>query len=236
MPNGGILTIEAKNIATASENSVQITVHDHGSGIDSENIDKIFDPYFSTKRQGSGLGLASCYSIITKHNGTLSVNSNPNQGTTFTITLPATKGYVGQPEEMVNQELRNNSHIVANILILEDDELVQQMNSAMLVEMGHQVDFANHGEEAIEKYRLAQAQNKGYDVVICDLTIPGGMGGKEAAEKIIVLHQQAKLIVSSGYSNDPIMANYEKYGFAGRVAKPYRFTELQREIERVVEL
>ncbi len=236
MPEGGRVMVSAGNIKTAAGQQVKITVQDQGAGVAPQHLDKIFDPYFSTKQQGSGLGLASCYSIIKKHNGTIVAESELNRGAIFTIILPAVEE---QKEQSVAaaEALSTTDRVMvpARLLVLDDEELVQQMIGSMLEEMGHQVDYAAHGEETVEKYRVAHEEQQRYDMVICDLTIPGGMGGQEAAQKILEIDPQAKLIVSSGYATDPVMANYSKYGFQGRVAKPYRFVELQTVVRQVLE-
>jgi two-component system, cell cycle sensor histidine kinase and response regulator CckA len=237
MPDGGIITINAENIERVEGKKVQITVKDQGIGIAPQHLGKVFDPYFSTKQQGSGLGLASSYSIISKHNGTIVAESELNQGTIFTITLPALEN---QNEELIavaaDEEIEGNVTAPARILVLDDEELVQQMCGAMLEEMGHQVEYAGDGEKAVKKYRAANEDEQGYDVVICDLTIPGGMGGTEAAQEIFKLNPEAKIIVSSGYACDPVMADYMRYGFKGRVAKPYRFAELQNVVRQVLDV
>ncbi|MEE4255317.1 MAG: cache domain-containing protein [Desulfuromusa sp.] len=235
MPDGGNISVNAKNVEGPAGKKVQITVIDQGIGIAPQHLSKIFDPYFSTKQQGSGLGLASCYSIIQKHNGTIVAQSELNQGTTFTITLPAVEN---QNEELLavttEEAFTEGFTASARILVLDDEELVQQMCGAMLEEMGHQVEYASDGEKAVKKYREANQEEHGYDVVICDLTIPGGMGGKDAAQEIFKLNPQAKIIVSSGYASDPVMAEYTQYGFKGRVAKPYRFAELEKVIRQAL--
>ncbi|MCK4503245.1 MAG: response regulator, partial [Desulfuromonadales bacterium] len=235
MPSGGSITISASNILAAAAKNVQIVVEDQGCGIDPQYVDKIFDPYFSTKENGSGLGLASCYAIIKKHNGSISVDSKLNRGTTFTIIIPAAVEQDGQVVVKADVESVNSSFVPVAVLLLEDEESLQQMTCAMLEEMGHRVDYADNGEVAIEKYRNAMAQNRGYDIVICDLTIPGGMGGQDAAQKILEFDPQATLIVSSGYANNPVMANFMEYGFKGCIAKPYRFAELQKVIQSVLD-
>ena len=234
MPSGGIVTISAVNLATTEGKQIQIVVQDQGVGIAPQHLDKIFDPYFSTKQQGSGLGLASTYSIINKHNGTILVKSELNQGTRFTITLPALQSFEKLVEDD-SEHSSSSSHAdpVLKILILDDEELIREVCAGMLKHLGHQVDCAIHGEEALELYKAARERSQDYDMVLCDLTIPGGMGGQEFAREISKIDPQAKLIVSSGYANDPVMANYEKYGFRGRVAKPFRLVELKKELERV---
>ncbi len=233
MPDGGIITVTAENIKVNGEREVRIRVQDQGIGIAPQHLDRVFDPYFSTKQQGNGLGLASCYSIISKHGGTITVASELNRGTTFTMTLPALENSISVPAASSEDEI-SPEQISARILLLDDEPLLRQMSSAMLEEMGHQVDYAVTGEEAVMKYQNVWENNHGYDLVICDLTIPGGMGGQDAARKILKTNPQAKLIVSSGYATDPVMANYTEYGFKGRVVKPYRFVELQKVIQQVL--
>ena len=235
MPDGGIITISAENRDSDDGREVQICVQDQGIGIAPQYLNRVFDPYFSTKQQGNGLGLASCHSIITKHGGKITVTSELNQGTTFTMTLPAIEGQIGTQISNSEDEIICGNTI-ARILLLDDEELIQQVSGAMLEEMGHQVDFAITGEEAVTKYQTAQKDNHGYDLVICDLTIPGEMGGQDAAQKILSTNPQAKLIVSSGYATDPVMANYTEYGFKGRVAKPYLFADLEKVIQQVLAL
>ncbi len=234
MPDGGIITISAENMKTDEGRQVRICVQDQGIGIAPQHLDKVFDPYFSTKQQGNGLGLASCHSIINKHGGTISVTSEVNRGALFTITLPAIEEQVAVSLAS-SEEGSTHGSAIARILLLDDEDLVQQISGAMLEEMGHQVDYADTGEEAVLKYQTAWENKHSYDLVICDLTIPGGMGGQAAAAKILNLDPQARLIVSSGYAADPIMANYIECGFKGRIAKPYRFAELQELIQQVLD-
>ena len=234
MPDGGTITISGENVATSAGRHVQITVCDEGIGISPQHLDRIFDPYFSTKQRGSGLGLASTYSIITKHNGTISAASKLNEGTIFTICLPATdKKERTKPEDSL-VKIGSTPVVAAHILVLDDEELVREVIGIMLEELGHKISYAVQGREAIKKYQEAWQNNSQYDAVITDLTIPGGMGGQEAAEEILKINPQAKIIVSSGYATDPVMANYEDYGFHDRVVKPYRFMELKKVIERVM--
>ncbi|MCK4379192.1 MAG: response regulator, partial [Deltaproteobacteria bacterium] len=234
MPDGGTITISVENVANPAGRQVQITVGDEGIGISSQYLDRIFDPYFSTKQQGSGLGLASTYSIITKHNGTINAASILNEGTNFTICLPVAEEEEKSTTEDLLAETDNTPLVAAHILILDDEELVREVIGAMLEELGHKVSYAVHGREAIKKYQEAWQNNSPYDAVITDLTIPGGMGGQEAAQEILKTDPQAKIIVSSGYATDPVMANYKDYGFQGRVVKPYHFAELKKVIERVL--
>lgn len=235
MPNGGIVTLSVSNIETSEGRYVQITVQDEGVGIAPQHLDKIFDPYFTTKRTATGLGLAITHSIISKHNGTITIDSQLNQGTSFTIRLPAAQATEKAiPPKKLLPEINGKPISTAHILILDDEEKIRQVLAAMLKRMGHNVSWAINGQEAIAKYREAYQSGQAYDMVIMDLTIPGGMGGQTAAQEIIKINPQAKLIVSSGYTTDPVMANYTGYGFQGLVAKPYRFADLQHVVEKVL--
>jgi len=235
MPTGGVITIVAGNAETTEGRYVKITVQDEGVGIAPQYLDKIFDPYFSTKQKGSGLGLASTHSIISKHDGRITVDSYLNQGTIFTIYLPAIKAgeVIADEEPFVAPSAA--STISAHILVMDDEESVREVIGTMLEKMGHSVSYATDGQEAIRKYQIAYDDNAQYDLVITDLTIPRGMGGQEAAQEILKINPQAKIIVSSGYATDPVMANYEAYGFSGVVPKPYRFVELQEITNQMVD-
>jgi len=234
MPAGGAITIAAENVETSAGRYVQITVQDEGVGIAPQYLDKIFDPYFSTKQKGSGLGLASTHSIISKHNGRITVDSQLDQGTIFTIHLPAAEEteetIVGTPLDKTG----TTSVASVHILVLDDEEMIRKVTGAMLEEMGYKVSFAVDGQEAIAKYRASCEKDAAYDIVITDLTIPGGMGGQEAAQEILSINPAAKIIVSSGYATDPVMANYKAYGFQGIAVKPYHFAELQKVIQQVL--
>ncbi|MCB0211010.1 MAG: PAS domain S-box protein [Anaerolineae bacterium] len=235
MPTGGIITVTAKNVETSAGRSIEIKVQDKGVGIAPQYLEQIFDPYFTTKQKGSGLGLATTYSIINKHNGQIAVDSHINQGTIFTISLPAVeKGY-----EKVTSEppIKADTATVSSIriLVMDDEEMIRAVLDTMLKNMGYAVTFTASGQEAIEEYRTAFQVGIPYDIFITDLTIPGGIGGQAVAEKILQLDPQAKIIVSSGYATDPVMANYQAYGFVGIAVKPYRFAELQNVIQQVLE-
>ena len=234
MPTGGTLTIAAENVETSESRYVKITVQDEGIGIAPQHLDKIFDLYFSTKQKGSGLGLASTLSIISKHNGLITVDSHLNQGTIFTIHLPAAE----ETEETITEKSLDETDTApvfpAHILVLDDDEEVREAIRAMLEWIGYKISYATDGQEAIEKYRTSYENNVPFDVVIADLTIPGGMGGQEAAQEILKINSQAKIVVSSGYATDPVLANYEAYGFKARITKPYLAAELQNVIQQVL--
>jgi PAS domain S-box-containing protein len=244
MPDGGSLYIEAENIKDLNESTVRhlsgdfvkFSIRDEGVGISAKHVERIFDPYFSTKQTGSGLGLAAVLSIITQHNGHISVASKPDIGTTFTIFLPAEKSSY-KPTVTTHLDLTEKpTSTSGHILVMDDEEMVRNVSAAMLKRCGYTVDFAVDGEAAIEKYISADKSGNSFDIVIMDLTIPGGMGGKEAVNRLLAIDPEAKVIVSSGYSTDPVMANYSDYGFKGRLVKPFQMETLKTEICRVIEV
>jgi CheY-like chemotaxis protein len=200
-----------------------------GKGIPKEYLSKIFDPYFTTKQRGSGLGLAVCYSIIKSHHGLITVESEFGISTTFHIYLPASeKGAEIETEE--SETIRGEG----TILVMDDEEMVREVLSGMLDFLGYQVELATDGAEAVGLYQKAQQAGRQYDAVIMDLTVPGGMGGKEAIRKLLELDPGAKVIVSSGYGNDPIMAEYAQYGFSGVVSKPFKIETLSSVLHGVI--
>jgi len=232
MPDGGIIEVEAKNTESlippdrdlpGPNRYIRITISDHGAGIPANLIDKIFDPYFTTKEKGSGLGLAISHGIITKHDGFISVRSKQGEGTTFTIHLPAST-QKQQPKE--NRNIMETTRRKARIMIMDDEEIIRGVTGSMLTMLDHEALEAKDGREAIELYKRELAAGRPVDLIIMDLTIPGGMGGKEAAQEILAINPEAKLIVSSGYSNDPIMAHCQEYGFAATLDKPFQLDDL----------
>ncbi|MDP2044754.1 MAG: response regulator, partial [Deltaproteobacteria bacterium] len=193
-------------------------------------LPRIFDPYFTTKQKGSGLGLASTYAIISKHHGHIAVASKPGVGTTFTIYLPAgERQVIPQPEEERGLLVGKGK-----ILVMDDEEMVQKVLGGMLARLGYEAEFAGDGSEAIKMFVQAQEVGQAFAAVILDLTVPGGMGGKEAMAKLLEIGPQIKAIVSSGYSDDSIMADFPKYGFSGVIAKPYRISDLGKILNQVI--
>ncbi len=238
MPAGGILTIKGENIGNINKSIalqlsgdvVKISFVDEGSGMSVENLKLIFDPYFTTKESGNGLGLATVHSIITKHKGHITADSELGTGTTFTLYLLAA-GSVPKVANVTSADVIEKSDFMAgHILVMDDDEMILGLSTEIMERFGYTVDTAVDGKEAIEKYILARKSGKAFDVVIMDLTIPGGMGGKDAIKELLTLDPEVKVIVSSGYSTDPIMANYSEYGFKGRLVKPFKMDELQKEL------
>ncbi len=239
MPEGGTVDIAAENI-TADANDipplikgkyVKVSISDRGCGIPEENIKKIFDPYFTTREKGSGLGLAIAYSIIEKHRGHIKVESESGKGSTVTVYLPAC-------ESPLPIEKKEFEYFPAGkkgrILIMDDEEILRNFVGRMLKKAGYEVSFASDGEEAVELYKQAEKSGEAFDVVIMDLTIPEGAGGKETIQRLLEIYPDSKAIVSSGYSDDPIMLNYKDYGFKAVVEKPYSITELTKIIEDVI--
>jgi CheY-like chemotaxis protein len=200
-------------------------IKDSGVGIPTSVLDRIFDPYFSTKQEGSGLGLAITHSIVTKHGGHISVQSSPGEGTTFTIYLPASEQSLISVKE---EEKQTQSAKKSTILVMDDEEQVRNIIEAMLGQLGHSVVLAKDGSETIRIFKEAMESDTPVDLIIMDLTIPGGMGGRETVQKILEIDSEAKAIVASGYSNDPVMANFEDYGFCGSLVKPFQLVELQK--------
>jgi len=229
MPDGGTLTIAAANteVAAAAGQAlvpgryVRVTFTDTGCGISEEHQRRIFDPYFSTKASGSGLGLASCHSVITRHGGGIQVRSILGQGTTFELLLPASA--TGPVAEGEDGSLRAVVPPPQGrpLLVMDDEDNIRDMVADMLDQVGYDIQTCSDGQEAIALYRSAMTLGTPYAAVIMDLTIPGRMGGREAAQHLLALDPEARLVVSSGYSNDPVMADPGKYGFCATLMKPY---------------
>ena len=241
MPDGGHLYIMlentdiSKNIITNLNQGkyVKITFQDEGTGIDKNYLDQIFDPYFSTKQTGSGLGLATTYSIINKHKGHINVTSKLGKGTTFTIYLPASESQK-LPKKKQQAAKWLDTEQSGKILVMDDEKIIRQVTKEMLEKNGYQVETADGGKQAIEMYEQSMNASLPFDAVIMDITIPGGIGGKEAIKKILVIDPEAKVIVSSGYSDNPVMSNYAHYGFKGTIAKPYTTGKLQEVLNQVL--
>ncbi|MBF0449603.1 MAG: PAS domain-containing protein [Candidatus Magnetomorum sp.] len=237
MPNGGIITIrtENTNVDTESDLSlsagkyIKIVIEDQGTGISKKYLPNIFDPYFSTKQTGSGLGLASTYSIIQRHSGLITVYSEVEKGTVFNIYLPASSKSMGT-EHKENPTPTGQG----KILIMDDQEAILKMASRMLSRIGYETALALDGIQAIEKYSEAYHSQTPFDCVILDLTVPGGMGGAQTITKLLTIDPKVKAIVSSGYSNDPIMSNYQDYGFCGVVPKPYTRNQLAGVLSKIL--
>ena len=237
-PAGGTIHIAAENISLANPGGlsldpgeyVRLDIQDFGMGILKEHLVKIFAPFFSTKLGGSGLGLATAYSIIKKHGGQITVDTELAAGTTFHVFLPASDKLLSPSRIEDEQPL----HGKGNILVMDDEEIIRDVAAEMLKEMGYAVEVTTDGAKALEAFARARVSGMPFDVVILDITIPGGLGGQQTVEKMIEIDPHVKAIVSSGYSHDPIMSDYRKYGFKGVAAKPYRIKELGDTIAAVI--
>jgi PAS domain S-box-containing protein len=242
MPGGGQVTITADNTDTLEEmvdlpplpqgRYVRISVADSGTGIAREHLAKIFDPYFTTKEQGSGLGLATAYSIIRKHAGHIMAESEPGRGTTFRLWLPAE---AAASSGAAPGATGSRSPFRARVLFMDDETAIRAMAAIFMERIGYDCEVAVDGAEAVRKYGEAMAAGRKYEVVIMDLTVPGGMGGREAMERLVRLDPSVCAIVSSGYSRDPVMANYRAYGFQGILPKPYGLDQLTKVMSAVLD-
>ncbi|HBD06715.1 MAG TPA: hypothetical protein DCZ69_00500 [Syntrophobacteraceae bacterium] len=230
MPEGGTVRIEAENTSLGPAVAlplkpgryVTIGICDQGIGIGKDLVDKIFDPYFTTKQHGSGLGLATVYSIIKGHDGCITVDSEMGKGTRFHIYLPASEKEAPATTESHEEPIAGKGRI----LVMDDEVAVREVLGELLDYLGYEVAFAGDGAEALELYQKAKTLKQPYDVVMMDLTVPGGMGGKETIKRLLQIDPEVKAIVSSGYSNDPVMADFKQHGFVGVVSKPYTIEQI----------
>ncbi|HBI14761.1 MAG TPA: hypothetical protein DDY20_04505 [Desulfobulbaceae bacterium] len=230
MPEGGTIIILAANALVDKGSGlplqpgtyVSLSIADQGVGIPKKHLTRIFDPYFSTKQEGNGLGLAASHSIIKNHNGLIFAESEHGSGATFHIYLPASK------DKPVSKGLprKRPQSSGEHILIMDDDDDVLQVAANMLNLMGYRTAIAHDGAQAIAMYKQAMKSEHPFHCLLLDLTIPGGMGGRETVKQLLALDPKVKAIVSSGYANDPIMANYAAFGFRGVVSKPYDMEDL----------
>jgi len=253
MPEGGLVEVWVESINNLIKESlplqerryIKITIKDHGIGIPQDKLQKIFDPYFTTKHEGSGLGLAITYSVVKKHGGYITVESEMEVGTTFYIYIPLSEKEISS--EPVLDEAESSRPVLAEgkgedvtslagkkILFMDDDAIIKLAVVNQLKSLQYEVEDAIDGTEVLELYRKAFESGKPFDAVVMDLTIPGGMGGKEAIKELHKIDIDTKAIVASGYSNDPVMTNFGKYGFKGMVIKPYRIRELEKVLQKVI--
>ena len=232
MPRGGNIAISACNVSNASllpsllplRPYVNILIRDNGTGIPQEILPRIFDPFFTTKQQGCGIGLATAFSIVKKHGGHISVDSEEHKGTVFSLFLPATSAPVSI--EATTQLSAHANH--ERILILEDEEYIIDVSQEILSRTGYSVTVASHGIAAVDLYRKAFLDKAPFDLVIIDLTIPGPMDGRQTMQELLKIDPAVKAIVSSGYSDDSILMEPHKYGFKDKLAKPFLTKELLR--------
>jgi nitrogen-specific signal transduction histidine kinase/CheY-like chemotaxis protein len=238
MPNGGIIRISGENMTVDSTGDralrpgryVVISLSDTGSGIPAEHLPRIFDPYFTSRKTGSGLGLATVHSIIKRHGGAVRVESEVGKGTTFRIYLPASSGVVFTPDTSGCLTVPGRGRV----LVMDDENIIRDVAGEMLRELGYDVATAANGEETISLYSAAMEEGTPFNAVILDLTVQNGMGGKQTMERLLKIDPAARGVVSSGYSNDPVMADYRSYGFRAVVSKPYKVDDLCRTVQKVI--
>jgi len=229
MPGGGTLTVQAKlltssdtkKLALPMADYIAICFTDNGCGIPEDDLKRIFDPYFSTKTGSTGIGLTSVHSIVSKHGGRIDVHSKVGYGSTFTVFLASLPVLASEKH---GAESKSSEH--GTILVMDDEEMIRLVTVGMIKHLGYQPMECRSGEEAVELYRAARASGRTFAAVILDLTIPGGMGGKDAAQQILAIDPTAYLIVSSGYSSDPVIAEYGRYGFKATLIKPYKMEDI----------
>ncbi|MDP3285146.1 MAG: PAS domain S-box protein [Desulfobacterales bacterium] len=239
MPGGGTIAVTVKNRIINSRNNigslpegdyVSVSVDDEGVGIPQNNLQKIFDPFYTTKQEGSGLGLATSHSIITRHGGHIEVESRPGEGSVFTFYLPASKGAPKEPDAKKDKITIGTGRI----LLMDDEASIRDLGSQILKKAGYEVDVAEDGEKAIELYVEARGAGRPYKAIVFDLTIPGGLGGMDAMKVIKEMDPEIKGVVISGYSQDPVMSNPEQYGFSAALQKPFNITRLTHVLNSII--
>ena len=239
MPTGGVINVSARNIELGDPRRDQlnelpngayvfIAIQDSGCGIPKEALSNIFDPYFTTWNNHSGLGLTTSYSIVRNHHGVLTVESKVDVGTLCRIYLPVSQTQFGEVEKSIESEPTHRTP--QRILVMDDEHLLRETIHEMLTFMGYEVSQAENGEQALEHYREAQRNDSPFELVIMDLTIQGGLGGKDTIRKLLEIDPNVRAVVSSGYSNDPVLANFRQYGFVDVLQKPFDLNELNQVI------
>ena len=236
MPEGGIIEVLADNVVAGNSQAgflVRIAIRDYGCGIPAEILPRIFDPYFSTKSGAIGLGLATAHAIVAKHGGHISVESKAGNGTIITVDLPASadSAHIVTPQTASRPRLQTGT---GRLLVMDDEQGVRTLLKTVLSSLGYEVQTARDGAEALALYEEAKNAGAGFDAVLLDLTVSGGMGGVEAAARLKEIDPSARLIVSSGYSDDPVMSDFAKYGFDAVIPKPWTAPELGEAFRKVL--
>jgi signal transduction histidine kinase/CheY-like chemotaxis protein len=242
MPEGGLISVRAENVVLGPQEDpslppgdyVRVSIADSGGGISKEVLSKIFDPYFSTKRRGTqkgmGLGLAICHTVIQKHGGAIAVESEPGVGTTFRLLLPASHKLLLDEKPSIPARLPRRGRI----LVMDDEEMVRKLVTRLLEQMGHEVALVEDGQSAVLAYESAKDQGRPFDLVILDLTVRDGVGGKETIRELLKIDPAVKAIVISGYANDPVVMEPKRYGFKGVLAKPFEKRKLRDILSQVL--
>ncbi len=238
MPDGGRLEIACANVVKTARDPlpladglyIRVTVRDQGGGMPAGTLARIFDPYFTTKKTGHGLGLAICHSIIRRHGGYITVASEPGRGTEFTFYVRATR----EGPRKGTADVTGRAQGREDILVMDDDPLAGESTRRMLEHLGYRVTLVRDGREAVEEYRRTMETGKPFSLAIVDLTVPGGMGGEETVKKLHHLHPGAQVLVTSGYTDNPVLARYRQYGFAGFLVKPFQVRELEQILGQIL--
>jgi two-component system cell cycle sensor histidine kinase/response regulator CckA len=242
MPHGGVVTVAAENVFEPESRSehglridagayVRVTVIDRGTGIPKEHLPRVFDPYFSTKQRGSGLGLATAYSIVKNHGGLIAASSALGTGTTMTVYLSAAQAMTRRQAPIVAMPRRNGR---ARVLVMDDEAPIRTLTANMLEFLGYDAEVVDNGALAVERFKHALDAGEPFDAVLLDLVVPGALGGKEALVHLAGLDPAVRAILVSGYAQDSIMSTYREHGFAAAMSKPYTLQNLQELLETVI--
>ena len=247
MPDGGTVEVEAVSESVRPDEIthlkageyIRLSITDHGMGISPENLSRIFDPYFSTKtrgvQKGMGMGLPMTYSIIRRHGGHITVESRHGVGTTFHVYLPALPSPATLSEAVSGREGASRPvQSKGRVLFMDDEEMFRRIGFQMLTFMGYEVETAEDGAEAVERFRAAAESGNPFDAAVFDLTVRGGMGGKEALDRLLELNRDVKVVVSSECSDDPVVADFAQYGFCATISKPYEMAELEQALRKAI--
>ncbi len=238
MPDGGTVMISVKNLRVSRKTNVpcangayvKITIKDHGCGIPKSILDHVFDPFAAPSPKGVGLGLSICHSVIKQHNGHIAIKSEVGKGTEVVIYLPASQEIAYKAENTTEKPIHGHG----KILVMDDEDFVLEIAAKMLSSIGYTVKTVQHGEEAINVFKKSKEQGSPFDAIILDLTVTGGMGGAKTCENLLHIDPGANVIASSGFSNDPVMANPAKFGFKAILKKPYLSGELSAILHKLV--
>ena len=242
MPHGGVVTITAENVVEGDRRwehalpveprrYVRVSIADKGIGIPKEHLSRIFDPYFSTKQRGSGLGLATTYSIVKNHGGFLTVDSQLGRGTTVHINFPAAGSRVVEEQPAATIRASGNK---PRVLIMDDEASIRTLAANMLEFLGYETEVVDGGSAAVERFQSAMASGRPFDVVLLDLSVPGDLGGTEAVDRLGSLDPGVKTILMSGFAQDPVVTQFRTYGFSAVITKPFTLQELSTTVHSVI--
>jgi CheY-like chemotaxis protein len=243
MPSGGAVEVRCRNrrveagdlSSCAPGKYVELAIADHGVGVAPEVAARLFEPYFSTKQRGSGLGLATAYSIAKRHAGALSVDSRPGEGATFRVLLPAALTLPeAEPAAPASADQRRADTVKARVLVMDDESAVRAVEAVILTDLGYDVEATADGAQAIRAFVQAQQAGQPFDVVLLDLTVRAGMGGLETLQNLRQIDAELCAIATSGYAPDPVLAEPHRYGFVASLPKPFRKDDLGAIVQRVL--